>query len=218
MSELYQIFSSTGNLIVDWALILVGIWVMVRFLVVPLRNYWRSHNSSRWCPTIFLPQLDKKLNKTVRVASRRNKTREYRLNLYRLSCSCKQRKYNLPLDIRRLCRHLRKELELSNLLLHYDDMVQCIIDHRVKDSCYKIISVRGYDVAVGFHPKSDFVRIYTRRMECHDPPGGVPSGHYDKFTLLLSQEVWIYGEAPPDAEFIIPAVVEMVSGYQKMCS
>ncbi|MBF0110572.1 MAG: hypothetical protein HQL76_15495 [Magnetococcales bacterium] len=198
----------------DWILLLAGLWAVTRFFLVPTWKRWNVRKAMVHCPTIFLPRLEKNFDHIRRIPSRRRNQKEHKINLYRLTCTCHRknvrRRYRPSQDIRRLCRHLRKELERSNLLLQYDEIIQAIIDHRVRDLCYRIVVVRGNDVAIGFHPKNDFVRIYARRRADDDDVEGPPTGHYEKFTFLLSQEIWIYGIPPPDADRIIPTVIDMV--------
>ncbi|HIJ82928.1 MAG TPA: hypothetical protein HPQ00_01855 [Magnetococcales bacterium] len=205
-------------MVMDWILILAGFWGMIRFVLVPAWKYWKASRTRSYCPSIVLPRFEKSFDHARRIPSRRKSQKDHRVNLYRLTCSCHQRntrrKYSPPQDIRRMCRHLRKELERSNLLLQYDEVIQSIIDHRVKDACYQIIQVRGNDVALGFHPKNDFVRVYSRRTGNNEPPGNPPTGHYDKFTFLISQEIWIYGDPPPDSEHIIPAISETINAFR----
>lgn len=218
MWEEVNLSPSTGNLLMDWVFVLTSLWVVIRFILVPLWKSWKAKLSLSYCPSIVLPRFEKSFDHLRRIPSRRKNQKEHKVNLYRLTCSChhgnSRRKYAPQQDIRRLCRHLRKELERSNLLLQYDELIQIIIDHRVKDTCYKIVQIQGDDVAIGFHPRSDFVRIYARRMAKQDPPEGPPTGHYDKFTFLLSQEIWIYGDPPPNAEIIIPTVSVVVSEHR----
>ncbi len=215
MLEYYNFSLSTGNMLLDWVLSLVGIWALIRYLLVPSWHRWKIKNSLHYCPSIILPRLDKNYDHIRRIPSRKKDKKEHKINLYRLKCSCHHRNvhrmYSPPQDIRRLCRHLRKELERSNLLLQYDEITQAIIDHRVRDMCYKIIQIRGNDVAIGFHPKNDFVRVYSRSRGEDDPPESPPSGHYEKFTFLLSQEIWIYGVPPPDSALIIAAVADLIN-------
>ncbi|MBF0447014.1 MAG: hypothetical protein HQL67_02320 [Magnetococcales bacterium] len=192
--------------------------VALRFVLIPFWKKRRKIRAQSYCPSIRLPLLPKKLDRVVEIPSRKNDALIYRINVFQLTCTCtrfKQSRGFLPTqDIRRLCRHLRKELENSNALLSLDEMHQCIIDQRVRDRCYDEVEICKTPVAIGFHPCSDFVRIYSRKKLANDPVDGPLSGPYEKYTLILSQEVWIYGTPPHHANEVIALASQLLKKYR----
>ncbi len=187
---------------------IVGIWLLINYrILVPALKRKRALRYQKICPEFFLPALSPNLDTTVKVTSRSNNPVHYKVNLYRLTCTCsrfrRQRGYYPDQDIRRLCRHLRRALESENVLDQYDELTRKIIQERVRDKCYQRDTVLGTEVAFGFHPKQEFMRVYARRRGQQDGPNGPFTGTYEKFSLNINQESWIYGEAPPGATELI---------------
>lgn len=191
--------------------------ILFRTLVVPSLRRTALLRYGKRCPSILLPALPKELDKSMNHLSHSHH-RQYTLNLYQLRCTCSRfrhyRGFFPPRDIRRLCRHLRLEMEVHNLLSQLGEVEQRIIQDQVRDRCYQSLTVLGTHLVMGFHPKSDFVRVFTRRKNVDDPDDGPFSGVYDKFVLHVSQELWIFGDAPPGARAIIQAVAQTLHGIQ----
>ncbi len=188
------------------------------FVLKPLRRTYHFRQAESYCPSIPLPSLPRNLDKIRTIPSLKKGGMTYRVNLYQLTCNCPsfhhRRRYYPKNDIRRLCRHLRKELQASNAVTYFDELTQRIVEGRVKDLCYTKVSIMDTDVAFGFHPKNNFARIYTRRKSPDDPPKGPFTGPYDKFTYLVSQETWVYGEDPPGSDKIIVCLKATLANYR----
>ena len=204
------------NLSIFHLVIFLGILLATtRYLLIPIIKKRLILNQKESCPSLLLPPLPEAYDKVQRVPNQKSGGREYRLNLRRLTCTCshfKRRRGFYPTnDIRRLCRHLRKALVQSNAVAHFDELNQCIIEHKVKDRCYAQVILAGSNLAFGFHHKNDFARVYCHRKEPYDPPEGPFTGAYDKFTLLVSQEVWVYGEPPPNPIEIIQTLKQLTA-------
>ncbi|MBF0186409.1 MAG: hypothetical protein HQL50_00620 [Magnetococcales bacterium] len=203
-------------------IIMVAVWAMIRFVYAPFHRRFRVRRSMGRCASVYaLPPLSNRLDKSRIVSSRVKAHRRYRVNLYRQVCTCtsyrKRRQYYPVNDVRRLCRHMRREL-LENQELHsFDDLTMCILLKRAKDRCYEKIRLMETDIAIGYSPKTDFVRIYTRRRGEDDPDQGPFTGPYDKFVFNANQENWVYGEPPPGASMIIPAVLLLLSQTREKC-
>jgi hypothetical protein len=197
-------------------IVLVGLAALLRFFLIPLWKKWKVQKARSYCPSILLPVLSGKLNRSMEIPSYKNDT-IYKVNLFQLNCTCKRfvshRGFYPSQDIRRLCRHLRKELENSKQLFEYSEVYQCIINNRVRDKCYEEVEINGSPVVIGFHPRSDFVRIYSRKKSSDSSKGG-STGPYEKFTLIYSQESWIYGSTPPSSAEIILTIGEMLKKYR----
>ncbi|MBF0143227.1 MAG: hypothetical protein HQL57_09260 [Magnetococcales bacterium] len=185
-----------------------------RWVIVPRIKRQRILASYDVCPPWLLPELPKELDKVVKVGSRTRDNKSYAVNFYRLSCNCRRfrhsRSHYPPNDIHRLCRHLRQELDTSNVILRYDELTRRIIKDRVRDKFYRKMTLLGTEMAFGFHPESDFIRVFTRRRQANDPAEGPFTGIYDKFTFNADQDIWIHGESPPGAEAIVKTIYESV--------
>ncbi|MBF0194951.1 MAG: hypothetical protein HQL71_10350 [Magnetococcales bacterium] len=195
------------------ALFLGVVVVIMRFIFVPAWKKRKILNAQSYCPSILLPEIDKKYDAIIEVPSYKN-DHIYKVNLFYQNCTCRRfnaRRGHFPHgDIRRLCRHLRKELIIKRTAIGVSEMLQCIIEKRVRDKCYLEIEIKNHKIAIGFHPKSDFVRIYTRKKAESDPPDGPLTGPYDKFTLIVSQGAWVYGAPPLYADQILAIVIELL--------
>jgi hypothetical protein len=189
----------------------------LRFYFVPVWKRKKNIISQTYCPSILLSEMPEKFNRIMDIPSHKQ-SKVYRVNLFLQTCTCKRfrssRGFYPNQDIRRLCRHQRKEIANSLSSLSINELQQCIIEKRVRDKCYEEIEIKKTPVAIGFHPRSDFVRVYSRKQSPADPPDGPLTGEYDKFTLVLSQESWVYGTPPPGAEEIISATGEMLKKYR----
>lgn len=205
--------------LLDTSLYLFILWVIIRFGIVPIYKQFQMRSSRKNCPSILLPPLLQAWDKTRTVTSDRKDKISYRINLYRLTCSChrfrNRRRYYPKNDIRRLCRHLRKEYIRSNTIVQLDGWIQAIIEARVKDHCYVCADNQGSTMAIGFQPDGHFVRVYTQRKLEVDPTQGPFTGPYDKFTFLLNQEVWVYGDEPPGSDEIILKINTLLPNYSK---
>ncbi|MBF0621949.1 MAG: hypothetical protein HQL54_08475 [Magnetococcales bacterium] len=197
---------------------LLPIWATIRFIIAPQIKRLRIRKAFKNCPGLTLPTLPKDMNKLTRVQSKRKAFKSYRVNLYRLTCNCtrfRQFQSNFPSNhIHRLCRHLRKGLNETNAIMFYDELSQCVIGHRIKDKCYEKLTLLGTEMAFGFHPKSDFVRVYTRRRIKGNPINGPFTGPYDKFVFNVGQENWVYGEPPPGNHVIVPELIKRLMTYR----
>ena len=204
-----------------------GFWLVLLTLVVgillyhlvfkPVRRHLRFRRAAPYCPSFLLPPLPQELDKVRTIPSLKQGGVVYEVNLHQLTCTCPQFRHRRGFypkgDVRRLCRHVRKELRLANALVHYDELTRRIIEGRGKDHCYARLNILGSDIAFGFHPRNDFARIFTRRQMPEDPPEGPFTGPYDKFTFLISQEIWVYGEEPPGAETIVAELKKTLETY-----
>ncbi|MGN7613642.1 hypothetical protein ACQZV8_16340 [Magnetococcales bacterium HHB-1] len=194
-------------------------WSFVRFVVAPILTKNRIKKGYKACSPYLLPQLPKQLDRTISVESRLRPYKRYRVNLYRQTCTCvgfrKQRRHYPKNDIHRLCRHLRKELNTSNGMLYFDKLTQCLIKHRIKDKCYQRLTLSGTNMALGYNPKSEYVRVYTRRKAPSDAEKGPFTGIYSKFVFNMTQENWVYGESPPGERAIISAIITLKQHHKK---
>ncbi|MBF0284614.1 MAG: hypothetical protein HQL51_09160 [Magnetococcales bacterium] len=201
-----QIFGVVAAL--GGAILFSRIWLGVYF-----RKRSIQDNLER-CPSLPLPPLPREYDKGVAVSSRRTRGRQYRVNLFRLSCTCTRFKRYRGLypegDARRLCCHLRRQLHETGTVKYYNELHQRIIQDRVRDRCYRVIRLFGSDVAFGFHPRVDMVRVFTRRQMEGDPVAGPFTGPYDKYVFHAAHELWIYGEAPPGSEAIISEISKLL--------
>ncbi|MBF0309325.1 MAG: hypothetical protein HQL56_07340 [Magnetococcales bacterium] len=195
------------SLFVAWLLI-------VHFILRPRARQRRYAKLNAMYPPYLLPPLE--------CNSRRKpdpEHRQYQVNLEMLTCTCSRfrnhRAYFPAQDIRRLCRHLRKELENADLLPRLDDLTRRIIQDRVRDKCYLSLSTGESRFAIGINPGSHFVRVFTRRKLDIDPPEGPFTGAYDKFVFNAGQENWIYGEAPPQSDKIIALIQEAMRSHSQ---
>ena len=191
--------------------------VSLRYFLIPMWKKQKIVRAHAYCPSILVPEFPEAFNQTIEVPSQKKEDTIYRVNLFSLTCTCRRFKTHRGFypgnDIRRLCRHIRKEFETSPLITGIDDMHMCIIKKRVRDKCYEVSEIHNTPVAFGFHPRSDFVRIYSRTKAPYDSDDGPLTGYYDKFTLNLSQEVWIYGTPPPGSEEVIAKAKELLVKY-----
>ncbi|MBF0454494.1 MAG: hypothetical protein HQL72_06705 [Magnetococcales bacterium] len=200
-------------------IVVVGVSIAVlRFFLVPRWKKKKVLRATPYCPSLFLPKLSETLDLVVEVPSQKDDATIYRVNVYQQTCTCHRFQSHRSLfpyrDVRRLCRHLRKEFETSNALLGVNELLQCIIKKRVRDRCFEEIEIKQTLVGIGFHPKSDFIHVYSRVPAPSDSTEGPLTGPYEKFTLTLSQEIWIYGTHPPAADEIIATVSSMLKKYR----
>lgn len=188
-------------------LLLLGAWLVV----LPRLRCQRKMQGYNLAPPFLLPALPKELDRKTAMPSRAKPLVKYRLNLYRLSCTCqsfRQWRGCFPdNDIHRLCRHLRKALQNTSAINLYDAVTQRIIQDRVRDKYYHRLTLLGTDMVFGYHLRSNYMRIFTRRRLDGDPQDGPFTGPYDKFVFNLPQENWIYGEAPPGSSQITAAAI-----------
>ncbi|MEO5378125.1 MAG: hypothetical protein H7832_10155 [Magnetococcus sp. DMHC-6] len=205
-----------------WSIILIlaTIWALIRFVLVPIIKRKKILNEYKIFPPFLLPLLPEELDKRVFVPSLLNKNKFYRVNLYKMTCSCtsfRRHRVHYPRnDIHRFCRHLRMELENSNAIVYYDEVIRRIIKDRVRDKYYKRVNILGMDIMIGFNPKYNYVRIFTRTFSKGDLLESGPfTGFYDKFTYNLNQDIWVYREAPPGAHEILAFVNNFMTEYKK---
>ncbi|MBF0295607.1 MAG: hypothetical protein HQL96_10510 [Magnetococcales bacterium] len=200
-----------------WAILfgLVALWAILRFLIIPIQRKRHILQSVAYCPSLLLPVLPKENDVAIFSPSRRLKFFGYRVNLHQLTCSCVRfrrfRGFYPPNDIRRLCRHLRKELAATNLFNEFDELTRALILFRLRDSCYIREPVLNSEAIFGFHPRTSIVRVYTFRKNPDDPPQGPFTGPVDKFTYHHRQEIWIYGTPPPNCEAILTLIAEIMT-------
>lgn len=203
-------------LVIAGLMVAIGL-ILFRVMVVPMLWRRKTLRYGAKCPSLPLVALPKEFDRTVLQVSPQS-WRTHHVNLYQTSCTCRRfrsfRGFFQKSDIRRLCRHLRRELEATGTITLLDEVTQRIVKDQVRDRCYRQMSVAGVDFVIGYHPRSDFVRVFTRRKNEDDPADGPYTGVYDKFVLHLSQELWIYGEAPPGAVVIIRAIAEVMAGFK----
>lgn len=198
-------------------LLLIGLisWSIHYFIIVPMQRKRHILESIPYCPSLLLPQLPAEHDKIMRVDSQRLIHLSYRVNLYQLTCSCLRfrriRRFYPANDIRRLCRHLRRELQNSGCLQNLDELTRGVISFRLRDGCYVRESLTNSEMIVGFHPRSSIVRVYTYRKSPDDPLGGPYTGAVDKFTYNHRQEIWVYGEPPPNADEILTVVETLMT-------
>lgn len=198
--------------------LLAAVVVIGRYGVVPLYRRWRIRQSAAWCPGVTIPPLPTSQDKKVLVPSRRYSYRTYKVNLHRLRCSCRRyRSYHrfYPAnDIRRICRHMLRALRDGDHLERYDELTQCLFQYRVPDRCYQEVELGGAPAALGFHPRSRYVRVYLRMNAPGDPEQGPFTGGYAKFVYNRRQEVWIYGIPPPhEKEEVVPAIQRLMAAH-----
>lgn len=211
--------SSSGHDLWTWFFYLLGIgttlWGVYEFILAPIRKKRHVLESIPYCPSLLLPQLPIERDKVVLVPSHRLMQMNYRVNLFQLTCTClrfrRYRQYYPTNDVRRLCRHLRKELQNSGCVQQYDELTRGLITSRMRDACYVRENLSRSEMIVGFHPRSSIVRIYTYRKSQVDPPGGPFTGPVDKFTYNHRQDVWIYGEPPPNSEEILTVIDKIMT-------
>ncbi|MBF0271024.1 MAG: hypothetical protein HQL98_02955 [Magnetococcales bacterium] len=193
----------------------VTVWLVYDFLIAPI---WKKRHilaSIPYCPSLLLPQLPAELDKVILVPSHKLMHMNYRVNLFRLTCSCMRfrriRRFYPANDIRRLCRHLRKELLTHSCAQQLDELTRGVIASRLRDGCYTRESLSTSEMVVGFHPRSTIIRIYTYRKSQDDLPIGPYTGPVDKFTYNHRQDLWIYGEPPPNSEEILSVVETLMT-------
>ncbi|MBF0154929.1 MAG: hypothetical protein HQL64_14400 [Magnetococcales bacterium] len=195
--------------------IALWLYLMHGVLVPRMRKNKVLHPLQR-CPSFLLPSLPEELDQPVQVAGRDQTPLLHQINLFRLTCTCRRyrtrRGYFPDNDIRRLCYHLRQEMERRQLLTHFDALSQCIIQDRVRDRCYIRSSVQGDDVGFGITPKQSIIRIFTRRQDPTDSPEGPRTGPYDRFSYHIKHKTWINGESPPMAELLVGKALEIFHG------
>ncbi|OSM07211.1 hypothetical protein [Magnetofaba australis] len=195
---------------------LIIIMALLSFVILPWRQRQRARRSIEFCEPYLLPELPDALDEVIQTSSKRgDSNRTYQVNIKQLTCTCRRFRQFRGLypanDIHRLCRHLRYEMEARDVLSLFDNATQRIIEDRVRDRCYKKVSLPVGEIIVGYHPKNEFVRIFAHTLGPEDPMQGPYTGPYDKFTFNTAQESWIYGDEPPGASHIIPAVAQLVT-------
>ncbi|MBF0588517.1 MAG: hypothetical protein HQL53_05265, partial [Magnetococcales bacterium] len=155
----------------------------VRFYFSPRKRARRIHEENARCIPFTLPQIAESFNQTIFIQSKIKSYRKYKINLFKRTCTCRRfkrhRRYYPMNDIQRLCRHQRRELIKSKAISHFDELTQAIILFKIRDRCYTRLTIDGDDIAIGYHPKNDFVRIFTRRLTEDDPEEGPATGAYD---------------------------------------
>ncbi|MEO5346549.1 MAG: hypothetical protein H7834_09255 [Magnetococcus sp. YQC-9] len=205
---------ASNHPILGWFFILLLLalvaWGVHYFILIPMQRKKHILESIPYCPSLLLPQIPAEHDNTIRVPSHRLIHLNYRVNLHQLTCTCLRfrriRKFYPANDIRRLCRHLRQELQSSGYLQNLDELTRGAISFRLRDGCYVRENLTNSEMIVGFHPRSSIVRVYTYRKSPEDPSGGPYTGAVDKFTYNHRQEVWVYGEPPPNADEILTVV------------
>ncbi|MBF0611283.1 MAG: hypothetical protein G8345_10590 [Magnetococcales bacterium] len=199
-------------------LLLFVLFLVFRLVITPWLRKRRHLRNFQYCQSVEIPDMPEILDKTFSLPSKRRKLFSYRLNLYQLTCTCRgfkwYRGYFPRNDLRRLCRHLRSELVTVNAMNLFDEHLQRIIADRIRDKCYQRLTVEGNDIIIGFNPNRYIVRIFARRMENDDPPRGPFTGHVTKYILNVQEEVWIYGDTPPNEKAVIGAVKDILVRYQ----
>ncbi len=212
--------TSPDHLLLTWGSVILAllfvVWASLRFIIIPIQKKKRVIQSIPYCPSLLLPQLPNDHNHTALIPSRKLMHMDYRVNLFHLTCTCQRfrmvRGHYPKNDIRRMCRHLRKELEATNSLQLYDELTRGVLQFRVRDLCYTREPLRNSEMIVGFHPRSSIVRVYTYRKTPNDPIEGPFSGHVDKFTFNHGQEIWVYGEPPPNSAEILTVIEQIMTG------
>ncbi|MBF0126007.1 MAG: hypothetical protein HQM02_02245 [Magnetococcales bacterium] len=194
----------------------VTAWILLRYLVIPIHKRQQILQSIAYCPSLLLPQLPPERNVTTFIPSHKLKYLSYRVNLFHLTCTCSRfrltRGYYPVNDIRRLCRHLRRELDATQSSLSFDELTRGVIAFRLRDACYVREPLPNSEMVVGFHPRSSIIRVYTYRKHPDDPPQGPFTGPVDKFTYNNQQEIWVYGEPPPNSEKILTVLARIMTG------
>ncbi|MBF0213096.1 MAG: hypothetical protein HQM00_05965 [Magnetococcales bacterium] len=206
--------ADASNPLWPWFLTLLAIgitaWLIYDFVLAPIWKRRHILESIPYCPSLLLPTLPIERDKTILVPSHKMIQLSYRVNLMQLTCSCfrfrRIRRFYPPNDIRRLCRHLRKELLSSGCAQQFDELTRGVIASRLVDGCYVRENLSNSEMILGFHPRSSIVRVYTYRKSQLDPPGGPYTGQVDKFTYNHRQDLWIYGEPPPNSDEIIGVI------------
>nr|CRH08228.1 Conserved protein of unknown function. Containing zinc ion binding domain [Candidatus Magnetococcus massalia] len=182
------------------AILVLGI-LAIKLVIRPWLRRNRTLQNMSMCNHFLLPTLPSHTDQVKNVTSQLKTHKVYQVNLHDLSCTCSRWKQYRGLfpkrDIHRLCRHLRRELIEQKVMHLVDDLSQAIIHDRIRDRCYKRMTICGSEAALGYHPRNEIVRIFARRAAEGDPPEGPFTGAYHKFVLNVQQESWIYGEAPP---------------------
>ncbi|MEO5334142.1 MAG: hypothetical protein H7839_19185 [Magnetococcus sp. YQC-5] len=200
-----------------WLLLfaLVVIWAVWLFVILPIRKKKHILESIAYCPSLLLPQLPQEYDHISMVPSRKLIQFNYRVNLFHLTCTCQRfrqvRGYYPKNDIRRLCRHLRKELETTKTIFMFDELTQGVISFRLRDSCYTREPLHHSEMIVGFHPRSSIIRVYTYRKNSIDPPNGPFTGPVEKFTYNHRQDNWVYGDPPPNHEQILTTLEKIMT-------
>ncbi|MBF0370680.1 MAG: hypothetical protein HQL52_14605 [Magnetococcales bacterium] len=204
-----------------WVLIVGAtvFWAVVRFIYVPAKKRKRIKDREKYCSPLLLPTLPEEFDKSFHIPSRLRRHKTYEVNLYQVTCTCyrfrRSRQYYPRNDIHRLCHHLRRELDRSKADLHFCELDRRILKDRVRDRCYRKITVLGTELAFGLKPHNDFVRVFTRVSSPEDPLSGPFTGPYDKFTFNAQQETWVYGEGPPGNEVIIDRLLKELAQFKK---
>ncbi|MBF0626596.1 MAG: hypothetical protein HQL91_00095 [Magnetococcales bacterium] len=199
------------------SILLIGItaWGLYTFFVVPILRKRRIHASIPYCPSLLLPPRTHQYDKNLSIASHRLIHFSYRVNLFHLTCTClrfrRHRGLYPPNDIRRLCRHLRRELQPTAYNQQLDELTRGLLATRLTDACYSREQLSRSEIIVGFHPRSSIVRVYTFRKSPVDPPGGPFTGPVHKFTYNYHQDIWIYGEPPPNSEEVLAAISNLMT-------
>jgi len=186
------------------AVLAIIAFIIGRFIIVPIMKRRRVLRNAWKCSSYITPSISEDFDRNISVKSN--------VKVHQ-TCNCfgfkKRRRFYNQNDIRRLCRHIRKELARSKLIDHFDPLSRRIMRDRIRDSCYKKTELASMEIAFGYHPNSDFVRVFTRRAQEGDPAEGPFSGPYEKFVLDTVQSHWIYGIPPPLSREIIQLVAEM---------
>ncbi|MEO5367332.1 MAG: hypothetical protein H7831_13490 [Magnetococcus sp. WYHC-3] len=182
-------------------LLLLALLLVGRLAVGPILRRRRLYHTIEGCEPFLIEVPPKSFDKTLDIPSRVYNYRMYQVNLHRLTCTCRRyrefRAHYPPGSIQRLCRHLRKELERTNLLGGYDDIQRRIILDRARDRCYRRLWAGPIEFAVGYNPRSEYARVFTRSRAEGDAVEGPFSGPCEKYVLQLAKDNWMHGNAPP---------------------
>lgn len=95
-----------------------------------------------------------------------------RVNLFSLSCSCKDHRLNVAIypkrDIRRICKHLYAKL-FSDLEDKLDELTKLLLHNQFwfGQTQVKKIFFYGDDLYIGFYADRNFISIYKKNEKWH---------------------------------------------------
>jgi uncharacterized coiled-coil protein SlyX len=131
----------------------------------------RFFNSSpRWTfpPNVYieLPAIDPRHNETLDIASRSDPSNHFKVNLFKLSCTCpnfaRTRSRFAARDMRRICPHIAEAMERIHLDRAIAPAVLLAIHHGRKylDFVRSQIAEHGADLIIGFSRESPIIGLF----------------------------------------------------------
>lgn len=162
---------------------------------------------------LFVPKIDSKCDAEISVRSTMG-DETYLVNCARIHCTCedfkKRRASYSPEDPRRVCKHIFRQFEKSNLEQLFDDLTWALLKSGKNSGRILVAELEsGVRFAVSRVPGSDWVNVITRTRRKGEK-GGHFSGPYGEFGFSVSENRWSYGSGPPAAAEIRQALQRLL--------